>query len=113
MVSYPGQCIEEWLWTKVLVTLKARGPDSKSASAALVRAMQLNKRVYSLLVGDEILERTEVDEARARGKQYVKMMILFDEPIVYFGYCFVYDNVLLMRFILILFLFYSIVVLVL
>ena len=68
--SYAGETTEEWLWTKVLIMVKARGQDSKSAATALARAMQLNKHVYPLLVGDRLTEKGDYAAASQMGPGY-------------------------------------------
>ena len=68
--AYPGEMTEEWLWNRVLIVVKARGRDSKSATAALQRAMALNKEVYPLLVGDRLTESDEYAKASQQGNMY-------------------------------------------
>ena len=57
---FPMETTEHWLWTRVLITLKARGASSKGALAAFKRAVRLNGSVLNLLLGDELVDKDEI-----------------------------------------------------
>jgi hypothetical protein len=51
---------EEFLWTKVLVELKIRGPDSKTARGAFRRAVKYNCSVLAMLLGTDLVSQEEI-----------------------------------------------------
>lgn len=72
LAQFPDDATEPWLWTAVLVTLKAKGPSSKSARAALKRALQLNPEVLPLLLGEKPTASGEWQKARLENGRYAE-----------------------------------------
>ena len=54
--KHQGDPNEPWLWNEAFITFQNRGPDSKLANKALINAMQFNRYVAPILLGEDMID---------------------------------------------------------
>ena len=54
--KHQGNPNEPWLWNEAFITFQNRGPDSKLANKALINAMQFNRYVAPILLGEDMID---------------------------------------------------------
>jgi MYND finger len=70
LAKFPESVDEDLVWIAVLVYFKSRGPESKTTRKALEEAVRFNPVVYSIPIGDRLLEDGESHRCRQRAKEH-------------------------------------------